>query len=337
MTASTNTDWRWQGKRVLVTGAAGFIGRHLTAHLLGLGADVSAFVRYNSRGETRLAELPGGVDGAAVDVIAGDLKDPQAVARAVRGRDVVFHLAALIGIPYSYVHPYDYVQTNTLGTAHVLDACREHGVQKLVVTSTSEVYGTACYVPIDEAHPLQAQSPYAASKIAADQLALSYFRTFDLPVALVRPFNTYGPGQSARAVIPAIITQAMAGDTVRLGSLTPRRDLTFVEDTAAGMVRVAEVRESSGEVINLGQGTDISIGELAEKIFALLGTRPRLDTDASRLRPERSEVMRLVADSRKAAGLLGWQPRVGLDDGLLRTIRWIERHRGDLRGDHYQV
>jgi nucleoside-diphosphate-sugar epimerase len=319
MNEMLDRDSQWPGMRVLVTGAAGFIGRHLTGRLVAMGADVTAFVRYDSLGEKRLARLPGGLDGAAVKMVAGDLKDVRAVSDAVRRQDVVFHLGALIGIPYSYVHPHDYMQTNALGTAYVLDACREHAVKKLVLTSTSEVYGTARYVPIDEEHPL------------------SYFRAFDLPVALVRPFNTYGPGQSARAVIPTIISQALAGETVRLGALSPRRDLTYVDDTVAGMVRVAAAVESLGEVINLGSGRDISIGELAQRIFTLLHVHPHVQTDEDRVRPDKSEVMRLVADTSKAHRLLDWAPRVGLDEGLSRTIAWIREHRDVVPTDGYKV
>lgn len=327
----------WRGKRVLVTGAAGFIGRHLVSQLVRQGAEVTGFVRYNSKEETRLDTLPNGVDGAAVRIVAGDLKDSHAVCRAVRGQQVVFHLGALIGIPYSFIHPLDYVQTNILGTTSILNASLEFGVEKLLVTSTSEVYGTALYVPIDEEHPLQAQSPYAASKIAADQLALSYFRSFDLPVALVRPFNTYGPGQSTRAVIPTIIAQGLSGDTLRLGSLTPRRDLMFVEDTATGMLRIAEVAEAVGEVINLGTGQDISIGELADKIFRKLGRQAHISLDDQRLRPEKSEVQRLLAQTEKAQRLLNWSACHSLDEGLDKTITWFRDNPASVHAHRYLV
>jgi NAD dependent epimerase/dehydratase len=317
----------WKDKQVLVTGAAGFIGRHLTAQLVELGAQVSAFVRYNSEGGRREFKTRDGKQ-APVRVISGDIKDYHAVYRAVANQDVVLHLAALIGIPYSYVHPYDYVQTNIAGTTHLLNACRAHATPRLMVTSTSEVYGTARYVPIDEEHPLQAQSPYAATKIAADQLALSYHCAFELPVALVRPFNTFGPGQSMRAVIPTIIAQALRGDVVRLGALSPRRDLTFVEDTAEGMIAVAGSDACIGQVVNLGASKDISIGDLAQRIFHILGREPRIASDDQRIRPEKSEVRQLLAGTARAQALFGWQPRHTLDQGLEKTIAF-QRDRVD--------
>jgi dTDP-glucose 4,6-dehydratase len=320
----------WSHQRVLVTGAAGFIGRHLTAQLVELGAQVTAFVRYNSEGGRRDFFARDG-SRTPVRVIAGDIKDYHGVHQAVAGQDVVLHLAALIGIPYSYVHPFDYVQTNIEGTTHILNACRAHGTARVMVTSTSEVYGTARYVPIDEEHPLQAQSPYAATKIAADQLALSYYRAFDLPVSLVRPFNTFGPGQSMRAVIPTIVAQGLRGNVVRLGALTPRRDLTYVEDTAAGMIAVAASPACIGQVVNLGAGRDMSIGELAERILQLMGREARIESDEQRLRPEKSEVQRLMASTVRAEALLGWRPSHTLDQGLEKTIAHL-RERGE-QGD----
>jgi NAD dependent epimerase/dehydratase len=316
----------WRGTRVIVTGAGGFIGSHLTERLVELGAELTAFVRYNSRGDEGLLRLLPPQVHKSLRIIRGDLKDPDAVNAAVKGQQVVFHLGALIGIPYSYVHPMDYVQTNAVGTMHVLLACREHGVQCLVHTSTSEVYGTARKVPMDETHPLQGQSPYSASKIAADQLAFSFGCAFDLPVVTVRPFNTYGPRQSSRAVIPTIIVQALKNQPIRLGSLTPTRDLTFVRDTAAGFIRAAEVPEARGQTINLGCGQEISIGELARKICVLAGVEPRIEVDPERLRPGASEVERLLASTEKAKTLLRWSPTVTLEDGLKQTVDWLRQN-----------
>lgn len=328
---------QWTGKRVLVTGAGGFIGSHLCEALVVAGARVRAFVRYNSRGDRGLLELLPREVQAEIEFFAGDLKDSDAVRRAMQGCQVVFHLGALIGIPYSYVNPLDYVQTNVVGTANVLNAARDLGVERVVHTSTSEVYGTARYVPIDEGHPLQAQSPYAASKIGADQLALSYHRSFGLPVAILRPFNTFGPRQSARAVIPTIITQALTQNEVRLGSLHPTRDLLYVKDTVAGFLAIAGADEAVGEVINIGTGREISIGELAEKIVAMIGRPVPVRTDPARVRPERSEVERLVCDASKARRLLGWEPRYTLEAGLQETIAWMREHKERYRAHEYNI
>lgn len=325
------------GRSALVTGATGFIGSHLTERLVREGARVRAFVHYNSRGDRGwLDRLPESVAGE-IDFFAGDLKDPQATRRAVQGNELVFHLGALIAIPYSYVNPMDFVQTNVLGTAHVLEACRDLGIDRLVHTSTSEVYGTAQHTPIDERHPLVGQSPYAASKIAADQLAESYRRSFAVPVTTARPFNVYGPRQSARAVVPAIAVQCLAGGPVRLGSLRPTRDLTFVEDTVDGFVRLATAPGAVGEVVNLGSGREISIGALAETIAKLVDVRVPILEDADRVRPADSEVRQLRAGVDKARGLLGWQARVELEEGLLRTIRWLESNRGHYHGSRYAI
>ncbi len=323
----------WRGKRVLVTGAGGFIGSHLTERLLELGAQVRAFVRYNSRHDPGLlALLPpslysparGGPEGeAALELVWGDLRDSEAVSQAMEGVEVVFHLGALIAIPYSYLHPREVVETNVLGTLNVLLAARRHRPARVVHTSTSEVYGTARRVPIDESHPLQGQSPYSASKIGADKLAESFYCTYDLPVATLRPFNTYGPRQSARAVIPTIITQALAGDEVRLGALHPTRDFTFVSDTVDGFLRAAGSLRAVGQTVNLGAGGEISIGDLAAKIIELVGRDVPVVTEEQRLRPERSEVERLWADNRRAWELLNWRPQVSLDEGLRCTIAWI--------------
>jgi NAD dependent epimerase/dehydratase len=314
-------------KKVLVTGAGGFIGSHLTERLVRDGHQVRALVRYNGRDDRgNLGDLPADIQ-AAVEVERGDLKDPGAVRRAVEGREWVFHLGALIAIPYSYHNPYDVVQTNVLGTAHVLDACRaSSALVRLVLTSTSEVYGTAQTVPIDERHPLQGQSPYAATKIGADALGESYFRAFGLPVTILRPFNTFGPRQSARAVIPTIISQALARPSVRLGRLDPRRDLTYVKDTAAGFVAIAGCDAAHGRVVNIGRGEDISIGELVEMIGRRLGRSIAVEADRERYRPAASEVERLLAGTALAQSLWGWKPAYSLAEGLDETITWVRDH-----------
>jgi dTDP-glucose 4,6-dehydratase len=327
----------WQGKKVLVTGAGGFIASHLAERLVHEGAQVRAFVRYNSRGDAGLLRLlPSDVYGQ-LQIIAGDLRDVEAMRAAVQGTDTVFHLGALIAIPYSYLHPREVVETNVMGTLNVLMAAREASVRRVVHTSTSEVYGTAQYVPIDEAHPLQGQSPYSASKIGADKIAESFYCSFDLPVTILRPFNTYGPRQSARAVIPTIITQALTKNEVHLGSLTPSRDFTFVTDTAAGFLHAASADAAIGQEINLGVGATITIEELAHKIFALLGKTPKIVAETQRLRPEKSEVLRLHASNQKAQTLIGWQPQVPLTAGLQRTIEWIASHLELYQPDRYAV
>jgi dTDP-glucose 4,6-dehydratase len=288
------------------------------------GCDVRAFVRYNGRDDRgHLDRLPADV-GAAVEVFRGDLKDPGAVRRAVAGREWVLHLGALIAIPYSYENPLDVVQTNVEGTAHVLDACRaSDALERVVLTSTSEVYGTALYTPIDEAHPLQGQSPYAATKIGSDALGLSYHKSFGLPVAVLRPFNTFGPRQSARAIIPTIISQALAGGPLRLGSLEPRRDLTYVKDTADGFVRIAGCDAAVGRVVNIGRGSDVSIGDLVRIVGERLGRALEVVTDPQRVRPAKSEVGQLLAGNALARELMGWEPRTSLEEGLEATIEWV--------------
>lgn len=313
-------------KKVLVTGAGGFIGSHLVERLVDLGANVRAFVRYNSRNDRGLIEILPPQVQREIDVVMGDLRDSEAVENALSGIDVVFHLAALISIPYSYVHPRDVVATNITSTLNILNAARKHGTEKVVHTSTSEVYGTACYTPIDEKHPLQAQSPYSATKIAADKLVESFFCTYNLPVTTIRPFNTYGPRQSARAVIPTIITQALTQNRIVLGSLHPLRDLTYVADTVEGFIKIAESPQSIGRVINVGSGTEITIGELTKKILELVGKSIEIAADPGRVRPEDSEVERLLADNRLAKELIGWEPTVSLDDGLTKTIEWISQN-----------
>jgi len=325
----------WQRCRVLVTGAGGFIGSHLTEALVALGARARAFVHYRADGSW------GWLDSSPcrhdVEVIAGDIRDPEDVGRAVRGSEIVFHLAALITIPYSYSAPKSYLLTNCEGTLHVLQAARDAGVARLVHTSTSEVYGTARYVPIDEAHPLQAQSPYAASKIAADKLAEAFFHSFGLPVVTLRPFNTFGPRQSTRAVIPAIAAQCLTGSVVRLGNLEPTRDLSYVADTVDGFLRAAAAPNVVGRTINIGSGRETSIGHLAEMIAAIAERDVVIERDKERVRPETSEVGRLVADTRTARELLGWEPNVKLEEGLQRTINWIQEHLEACRDGAYVV
>jgi len=311
-------------RRVLVTGAGGFIGSHLVERLVGQGCDVRAFVHYNSRNDWGLLELLPESLRAEVEVVTGDVADPFAVRRAVRGCNRVFHLASLIAIPYSYVAPQSYVATNVMGALNVMQACLDEAVERVIHTSTSECYGTARYVPIDEAHPLQPQSPYSATKIGADAVAESYHRSFGLPVA-------------TRAVNPTIIAQALAGEEVRLGSLVPTRDFTYVDDTVEGFLRVGEVAEAVGQVINVGSGREVSIGDLARLILSLLGSGACLRTEEVRLRPEASEVERLLCDARKARDLLGWEPRVSLEEGLGRTIEWLRGHRGRYKAGHYNV
>lgn len=326
----------WNAKRVLVTGAGGFIGSHLTERLVELGANVRALVHYNALGSWGWLDQSPARD--AMQIIAGDVTDRDSVRQAMQGREIVFHLAALIAIPYSYQAPVSYVRTNVEGTLNVLQAARDAGgVECVVHTSTSEVYGTAQRVPIDEAHPLQGQSPYSASKIGADKMAEAFYRSFNLPVVTVRPFNTFGPRQSARAVIPTIITQLLADQTVRLGSLKPTRDLNFVANTVDGFVLAASTPAASGQTINLGSGREISIGDLA-KLIAHLADKPiRIEGDEVRVRPEGSEVERLLADNRLAHELLGWEPLVNLEDGLQRTIEWIQQHPERYRPNVYVI
>lgn len=327
----------WNGKSVLVTGAGGFIASHLVERLVAEGARVRAFVRYNSRNDPGMLRLIPADAFSQIEIMQGDLRDNEAVRNAVKGVDTIFHLGALIAIPYSYVNPREVIDVNIMGTLNVLMAARDSGTRRVVHTSTSEVYGTAQYVPIDEKHPLQGQSPYSASKIGADRIAESFYRSFDVPVATLRPFNTFGPRQSARAVIPTIITQALTRDEVKLGSLEPSRDFTFVADTVEGFLRVASADNALGEEINLGNDNTIRIGDLAEKIFSIIGKTPKLIADLQRVRPGKSEVMKLWASNQKAKELIGWEPRVSLDEGLRLTVEWISSHLDLYRPDQYTV
>ncbi len=326
-----------QGRPVLVTGAGGFIGSHLVEALATAGARVRALVHYHSRGDWGQLERVAPDVRAAIEVVAGDLRDPFFVDRAVAGCERVFHLGAVIPIPYSYVAPSEYVDTNVRGTLHVLEAVRHHAVQRLIHVSTSETYGTAQRTPIDESHPLQAQSPYAASKIGADQLAEAYARSFAVPVVTVRPFNTYGPRQSARAFLPAVLTQALTSEVVRVGALEPVRDMNYVSDTVAGLVAAATAPGVEGAVINLGSGRGVSMRELLEIALAAVGRRPRIEAEEARRRPERSEVMTLVCDATRARERLGWTSRVGLEEGVRRTAAWISDHLRDYQPGRYAL
>lgn len=325
------------GKRILVTGAAGFIGSHLTEALVSAGAKVTAMVRYNSASSLgNLTFLPQEAR-EMLTIAAGNIEDSDFVSRAVEGQDIVLHLAALIAIPYSYSAPRSYVRTNVEGTLNVLEAARRLGTGRVVHTSTSEVYGTARHTPIDEDHPLQGQSPYSASKIGADKIAESYFRSFDTPVVTLRPFNTFGPRQSARAFIPTIISQALTRDAVYLGALTPQRDMTYVADTVDGFIRAATMPGILGETINLGTGETFSIGDFAARILQLMKCGKQIMHDVARDRPEKSEVMKLVSDNRKAAQILHWQPATPLDEGLRRTIDFVSEHRALFAVERYTV
>jgi dTDP-glucose 4,6-dehydratase len=323
--------------RILVTGAGGFIGSHLVERLVRDGHAVRAYVHYNARNDWGNLELidPGVRD--EVEIVTGDVADPFSVRRAARGVRTIYHLASLIAIPYSYVAPQTYAVTNVLGAINVLQAARDENVERVVHTSTSECYGTARYVPIDEKHPLQGQSPYSASKIGADMMAESYWRSFGLQVATIRPFNTFGPRQSARAVIPTIITQALQGGPIKLGSLTPTRDMNYVDNTVDGFVAIGNHAAAAGEVINIGSGREISVGDLAAMIVGIVGSRSEIVEDTARIRPRDSEVERLLCDNGKAMRVVGWSPRVTLEEGLTRTIEWIGRHRDRYKADIYNV
>ena len=324
--SSDPLDGFWEHKRVLVTGAGGFIGSHLVEQLLGQGASVRAFVRYNSRGDAGLLRLLPPAARSRLEIVSGDLRDGQAIQDVVAGCEYVFHLGALISIPYSYLHTYEVAETNFMGTLNVLAACRRSGVTRLIHTSTSEVYGTARYTPMDETHPLQGQSPYSASKIGADKLAESFYCSYGLPVVTVRPFNTYGPRQSARAVIPALITQALTCDVVRVGNTETSRDFTYVSDTVDGFLCAARAENVNGRTFNLGTGAEVRIGSLVEHILAMTGSRAQVSVDEQRLRPKDSEVYRLLSDNGLARQTLDWRPRTALEQGLKETIAWIQEH-----------
>ncbi len=323
--------------KILVTGAGGFIGSHLCELCAAEGAEVRAFVHYNSRSDRGMLEDLDTKSLKNLEIIAGDLRDAEAVRKAVRGCDCVMHLGALIGIPYSYANPSDVVQTNVLGSLHVLQACLEYDVERLVQTSTSEVYGTAKYTPMDEAHPLNPQSPYAASKVASDKLAESYHRTYGLPVVILRPFNAYGPRQSPRAVIPTIILQALRRGSVRLGNLETKRDLTYVTDTAKGFIAAVAAPGIEGETIQLGSQCEYSVRDLVDLVGSVLNKKLKTISDARRRRPETSEVNRLFASNELAKERLLWRPETGMVEGLERTVRWFRERADFYRSDFYHV
>jgi NAD dependent epimerase/dehydratase len=327
----------WQGKQVLITGAGGFIGSHLVDELLHQGADVTAFVHYNARNNWGMLEGRYSNATPNLTVIAGDITDSNFVKKAVVDKEYVFHLAALIGIPYSYVAPESYVNTNIKGTLNIMQACLDQGVNRVLHTSTSEVYGTAQYTPIDEKHPLQGQSPYSASKIGADKIAESFYCSFELPVTTIRPFNTYGPRQSTRAVIPTIITQALTGKIVKLGSVIPIRDFTYVADTVNGFIRLAESNRTKGKTINTGSGSSVTIGELAEIIIKQVNPKARIICEEKRIRPENSEVMELCCNNKVARELAGWTPQHSLEEGLSLTINWMKDHITSYKTGTYMV
>jgi len=315
------------GKKVLVTGAGGFIGSHLVEGLVRRGAQVRCLLKYNSKGGLgNLIKIPKDIFDK-LEIVREDIRDAESIKKAVGDCEIIFHLAALISIPYSYENPRGYIETNALGTLNILEASRDNqNIKKIIITSTSEVYGTALYSPIDESHPLQAQSPYAASKIASDKIAESYAKSFNLPVITVRPFNAYGPRQSMRAVIPTIIQQALTKDTIKLGSLEPKRDFTFVEDIAQGFIKAAESENSVGEVINIGSGKTISIGEIVDMVKNILNKNFAVETDSNKIRPEKSEVKLLICDNRKAKEVIGWGPVIPLRDGLIKVIDYIQNN-----------
>lgn len=325
------------GKKVLITGSSGFIGSHLTEALVRTGAKVRAFVHYNSRNSYGNLELLDREIFKSLEIITGDIIDPFFVEKAVSGCQVVFHLAALIAIPYSYIAPHCYVSTNISGTVNVMEACRKHGVERVVQTSTSETYGTALYTPINEEHPLQGQSPYSASKIGSDKIAESYYLSFNVPVSTIRPFNTYGPRQSARAVIPTIISQALIKDNIKLGSLDPVRDFTYAKDTARGFIAIAQSEETIGKVTNIGTGKAVTIGDLAHTIIKIIGGNKRIISDEQRIRPKNSEVMKLLCDNTKAKERTGWEPAYSIEEGLKETIDFVRAHPDFYKPDIYNV
>lgn len=328
----------WRSKKVLVTGADGFIGSHLTERLAKEGARVRAFIYYNSFDRWGWLDETEHDIMDSIEIFPGDIRDPSRVMEAVKDQEIVFHLASLIAIPYSYHAPDSYVQTNVGGTLNVLNACRQVAVERLIHTSTSEVYGTAQYVPIDEKHPLQGQSPYSATKIGADMLAESFHRSFDLPVTIVRPFNIYGPRQSARAVIPTILSQLFQGNKqIKLGALHPTRDFNFVEDMVSGFLSLAEADEAIGHVVNVGSGKEISIRDLVGMLLRITGKEAEIVCDEERLRPEKSEVDRLQCDASLARELTGWQPQHTLEEGLEITAQWIEEHLHSYRTKIYNI
>lgn len=326
-----------KNKNILITGAAGFIGSHLTEQLVNQGASVRAFIHYNSRNDIGFLNYLDKNIQDSIEIIASDITDPLSINKAMDNIDIVFHLAALIGIPYSYYSPNSYVETNIKGTLNVLNAARENNVTKIVHTSTSEVYGTAIYTPIDEKHPLQAQSPYAATKIAADKLAESYYLSFGLPVTIIRPFNTYGPRQSLRAVIPTIITQALYGDTINLGNTDTIRDFNYVLDTVKGFIAVSKCEANNGIVTNIGSGEGVKIIDVVNNIGSILNKNLTVVQAEERLRPDKSEVFKLICDSTQAEKLTTWKPEYTLHEGLTNTIKWFDTNLSKQKNHKYLV
>ena len=327
----------WAQKKVLVTGAEGFIGSHLAERLVALGADVKALVMYNSFNTWGWIDTFRPGEKNKLHIICADIREADLLKSTLKDIDIVFHLAALIAIPYSYVSPSSYIKTNIEGTLNLLQAARDHGVEKFLHTSTSEVYGTALYTPIDEKHPLQGQSPYSASKIGADMIAESFHRSFDLPVTTVRPFNTYGPRQSMRAIIPTLIVEMLSNDKIQLGSLHPIRDFTYVSDTVEGFLKTAETDDINGEIINIGSAQGISIGKLAEKLMKMMNKKITIESEEKRVRPPQSEVNQLICNNNKAKALIDWQPKMSLDEGLEKTINWFKANAGEYKSEIYNI
>lgn len=325
-------------KKVLVTGADGFIGSHLVEELLNEGYDVRAFVYYNSFNSWGWLDTLPKEKLDEIEIFSGDIRDPNGVREAMRGIDEVYHLAALIAIPFSYHSPDSYVDTNIKGTLNVLQAARDLNTKRVLVTSTSEVYGTAKYVPIDEEHPYQGQSPYSATKIGADRIAESFYKSFNMPITIVRPFNTYGPRQSARAVIPTIITQLLSGtQEIKLGSLSPTRDFNYVKDTVRGFIEIAKSDKTIGQEINIATQKEISIGELAEELIKQINPNAKIVCDEIRLRPENSEVNRLLGSNKKIKELTNWQPKYSLEEGLKETIEFLKKNMDKYKSDIYNL
>ncbi len=329
--------FNWQNKKVIITGSEGFIGSHLTEKIVELGAEVTAFVLYNSFNtygwiDTLKKEIKDNIK-----IFIGDIRDEASVRKALKDQDIIFHLAALIAIPYSYNAPRSYFETNVLGTLNIMQSAREFGCTKVIHTSTSEVYGTAIYTPIDEKHPLQGQSPYSASKISADKVAESYYKSFNVPIAVIRPFNTYGPRQSARAVIPTIISQALSRNKIDLGNISTVRDMNYIKDTVQGFVKIAQSNKSIGEVINIGSGIGLTIKEIADTVIKLLKRNVKINLDKMRLRPEKSEVEVLICDNRKANKLIDWTPKFTLEEGLMKTIEWIKNNLKYFKPEIYNI
>ena len=327
----------WSNKNVLITGAGGFIGSHLTEKLLELGSNVTAFLRYGSKRDKENLNFIKVNDKSKLNVFFGDILDLPAVNESIKDADVVFHLAANISVAYSMVHPAEVFNTNAIGTLNILNAAKDNNVKKIVLMSSSEVYGTAQYAPIDEKHVLQAQSPYSASKISAEKIAESFFRCYNTPVTIARPFNNYGPRQTARAIIPTIISQALINGKIKIGNTNPTRDFLFVKDTVEGLIKLAETKEAIGQAFNLATGKEISIGELKDLILSLLNKKVEVEIDEQRVRSKTSEVERLCGDSKKINEVTGWSAKVNLEDGLKQTIEWIRANTDLFNTKEYNI